>query len=200
MVAEVRYGLALTRDDGGPGRAKAVGEDVFLSDLSDEYRVFAFYYPPAMPDQALEAGLRHLGEIGGKNLFVNLGKFDDPSYQTISNAFDIREYPVVVVTATADLAGVTGGDASVYVRIDDKRVLGDAARAVELVQEISMLFLRGEIADAISKAKTRERTELLRAVAARIGSVLRKVAGFVADHDFKISLVQGSFELTKSAS
>jgi hypothetical protein len=203
MVAVAKYGLALMGNDGFPPQERIgrrdVGENVFLSDLSDEYHVFALYYPSAMRDEALEAGLSGLGELTGKNVFVNIGKLNDPSYEKIRKAFEIQTYPVVVVTATADLAAVGGGGSSVYVRIDDGRVLADTARAVQLVQEVSMLFLGGEVADAIAKSKSQERKELLRALGSRIGSALQKVAGFVADRDFKISLVQGSFEITKSA-
>jgi len=193
-----KYSLSLKREE-GPGITKDIGENVFLDDLSDEYRVFAFYYPPAMPDEDLESGLRGLGDLTGENLFVNIGKLNDPSFAKIVKAFDIHDYPVVVLTATSDLAGAGEEGVNVYVRIDDKRVLEDPARAVELVQEIYTLFLRGEVADAIAKAKSNERMELVRAVAKRIGAGLSKIAGFVADRDFKVSLVEGSFEMTKSA-
>jgi hypothetical protein len=196
-MTQVKYSLSLTTDE--PGITRDIGENVFLSDLSDEYPVFAFYYPSAMPDEDLEAALRNLGDLTGKNLFVNIGKLNDPSFSKIVLAFDIHDYPVVVVTATSDLAGALADNVNVYVRIDDKHVLSDPARAVELVQEIYTLFLRGEIAKAISRIKTKERTELIRAVAKRIGSGLRHLAGFVADRDFKVSLVEGSFEMMKSA-
>ena len=197
-MAEVKYALSLTKDE-GTSITKDIGENVFLSELSDEYQVFAFYYPPPMPDEDLEAGLRTLGDLTGENLFVNIGKLNDPSFAKIVKAFDIHDYPVVVVTATSDLAGAHEDDVNVYVRIDDKHLLSDPARTVELVQEIYTLFLRGEIADAISKVKSKQRTELIRAVANRIGSGLRHLAGFLADRDFKVSLVEGSFEVTKSA-
>jgi hypothetical protein len=197
-MAEAKYSLTLVTDE-GVGITKDIGENVFLSDLSDEYQVFAFYYPPPMPDEDLEAGLRSLGDLTGRNLLVNIGKLNDPSFAKIVKAFDIHDYPVVVVTATSDLAGAREDDVNFYVRIDDKRVLSDTARTVELVQEIYTLFLRGDIADAISKVKSKERAELIRAVARRIGSVLHHLAGFVADRDFKVSIVQGTFEMTKSA-
>ena len=197
-MAEDRYTLALTQDE-GPGITKDIGENVFLSDLSDEYRVFAFYYPSAMRDEGLESALRGLGDLAGKNLFVNIGKLNDPSFAKIVEAFDIHAYPVVVVTATSDLAGAREDGVSFYVRIDDGRLLSDAEKTVELVQEIYTLFLRGDIAEAISGVKSKERTELLRAVANRIASGLRHLARFVADRDFKVSLVEGSFEMKKSA-
>ena len=56
-----------------------VGENVFFDDLSPDYRVFMFYYPGAMPNQDLEDKLRSFGEMTGSNLFVNIGRFDDPN-------------------------------------------------------------------------------------------------------------------------
>jgi hypothetical protein len=197
-MAEAKYELSLTKYE-GPGTTKDIGENVFLSDLSDEYRVFAFYYPPAMRDEELEAALRNLGDLTGKNLFVNIAKLNDPSFTKIVKTFEIHDYPVVVVTATSDLAGAHEHGVNVYVRIDDKRLLSDPARAAELVQEIYTLFLHGDIADAISKVKSKKRHELIRAVTTRISSGIRGLVGFVADRDFKISLVEGSFEMTKSA-
>lgn len=178
---------------------KDIGENVFLADLSHEYKVFAFYYPTAMRNQELEAKLRDLGDLTGTNLLVNMGKLNDPALGKITQAFQIDTYPVIVVTATAALGGVPGQGISTYVRLDNGKLLADPARTVTLVQEIYGLFLRGEVADAISKAKWTQRTELLRAVAARITGGLRALAGFVADRDIKISLTQGSFELSKSS-
>lgn len=196
-MPEVKYSLSLVTDENAE-ITRDIGENVFLSDLSDEYRVFAFYYPSAMRDEDLETALRGLGDLVGQNMFVNIGKLNDPSFAKIVEAFDIHDYPVLIVTATADLAGAREPGTNVYVRIDDKRLLADPARTVELVQEIYTLFLRGDIADAISKVGTAKRTELIRSVVEQIASGLRHIAGFVADRDFKVSLVEGSFEMTKS--
>ena len=178
---------------------RAIGENVFLADLSSEYKVFAFYYPTAMRSPELETGLRSLGDLTGTNLFVNMGKLDDPALGKITTLFEIHKYPVIVLTATAELGGVPEHGISTYVRLDNGKLLADATRTVTLVQEIYGLFLRGDVADAISKAQWTQRTELLRAVAARITGGLIALGGFVADRDIKISLTQGSFELSKSS-
>ena len=191
------YSLVLTSDE-DVGITKDIGENVFLRDLSDEYKVFAFYYSSAMRNEDLESALRSLGDLTGKNLFVNIGKLNDPGFEKIVKTFDIKSFPVVVVTATTDLAGARQDDVNVFVRIDDKLLLADSARTIKLVEELYSLFLRGEIADAVSKAKWKERSELVRAVAQRITAGLRHLAGFVGDRDIKVSLLKGSFELTKS--
>jgi hypothetical protein len=59
-------------------RTKDVGENVFLDDLSYSYKVYLFYYPSALPNEVLEDRLRRIGEMTGRNLFVNIGRLDDP--------------------------------------------------------------------------------------------------------------------------
>jgi hypothetical protein len=178
---------------------KDIGENVYLSDLDHDYKVFAFYYPQAMRDEAVEDALRGLGELTGKNLFVNIGKLDDPAFATIVKTFGIDTFPVVVMTATSDLAGGADEYLTAFVRIDDSRLVADPRRLVTLVQEVYSLFLRGEIASAMSKANRTQRLEIVKAVAASVGRALKGLGSFVAGRDFKVSLIDGSFELTKSA-
>jgi hypothetical protein len=190
---------ALVLDEHENGRVtRDIGENVFLRDLSEGYQVFAFYYPSAMRDERLAEALRDFGDLTGKNLFVNLGKFNDPNFGKIVNAFGIKKYPVVVLTATKELASAE--DVNVYVRIDSDRLLSDPARAVEAVQEIFGLFLRGEVAAAISKAKWTQRSELAVAVAKTIASAGKELARWIAERDVSVSVVGGSFEIKKSGS
>lgn len=191
------YSLVLKEHQDG-GVTKDIAENVFLHGLSDEYKVFAFYYPSAIRNEPLEDALRGLGDLTGRNLLVNIGKLNDPAFGRVVKAFEIKKYPVVVVTATKDLAGPPDENVNVYVRIDNDRLLADPPRATQVIQEIFGLFLRGEIADAISKAKWKQRSELARAVGNRVTAGLRHLAHFVAERDFKVSVLGGSFELTKS--
>lgn len=190
------YSLVLAEE---PSGARDVGENVFLADLSDEYQVFAFYYPSAMRDEQLEAALRSLGELTGKNLFVNMGKLNDPSYGKIVKRFEIRTLPAVVVTATSDLAGDPDANANAFIRLDDDRLLSDPDRTLRLLQEIYSLFVSGDVARAMSRVSWVERTEGIRALAKRIADGLRHLANFVAERDIKVSIVEGSFELVKRA-
>jgi len=178
---------------------KDVGENTFLRDLSPEYKVFAFYYPSAMRSEDLETALRGLGELTGKNVFVNIGKLNDPDFDKIAGAFELTRFPVVVLTATADLAGTSVAHVNAYIRLDNDHLLSDPARTTALLQEASTLFLRGDVADAMSKAKWTQRSEGLRSVAEVVIAGLRHLAGFIADRDIKVSIVEGTFELTKSS-
>src|SRR5712691_926909 len=87
----------------GPGE-KDVGGHIFVSNLPSEYPCYALYYPGPMPELQLERALSKLGDDAGKNLFVNIGRFDDSNYGKIANLFDIKRNPVIIVTAIAPLA------------------------------------------------------------------------------------------------
>jgi hypothetical protein len=191
------YSLILRRTEDGRVR-RDIGENVFLHNIAPEYKVFALYYPSAVRDARLEAALRSLGDLGGRNLFVNIGKLDDPNLAKIATAFDLKTYPVVVLTATSDLAGAEDAGVNIYVRVDDGRLLSDSDRAIRLIQELYGLFLRGDISAAIQKGKRTQRSELIREISATITAGLRGLGDFVANHDFKVSVVTGTFELSRS--
>jgi hypothetical protein len=177
---------------------KAVGENLFLANLPEQFPVYAFYYPAELSDQSLENALRGLGGRTGDNLLVNLGRLDDPNFDKIARAFDLDSFPALAMTAVADLAAPPGDFVNAYVRLDG-RLLKDPGRAIELVENLYLLFLRGDVAKAIRKVRWRNRTELLRTVAASIGDALGGIGGFVAERDIAVSLLEGRFELTKSA-
>jgi hypothetical protein len=195
----VSYSLVLQ-----PGRTgeteRAVGDDVFLRDMSSQYRVFAFYYPSAMPDVELEKALRNLGNSAGNNLFVNIGRLDDPDFESIVRAFSIQTFPAVVMTATAELAAPPNEYLNAYVLIDNATLLADPARTTRLIEGIFSLFLRGEIEQAASQATWAQRTAGVRVLARKVVEGLRHLGGFVADRDWKVSVVEGRFEMTKSDS
>jgi hypothetical protein len=192
------YSLVLrARSDGEPG-AKDFGENVFLDDLSADYKVFVFYYPGAMVDEAMENKLKDLGRITGKNVFVNIGRLNDPQLSKIVSQFHIRNYPVVVVTALAGLASPPDEFLSAYARLDSKHLLGSPERTYECVQTIASLFMAGSVAEAVSKAKWTQRTEALKALAHFMSGPLQAIGGFIADRDISVSVAEGKFELKKS--
>lgn len=185
--------------DVGGGVAKDIGDNVFLRDLPAEYAVFLFYYPSAMPDDELEEALTGLGELAGKNLLVNIGRLNDPEFARVVKLFEIGAYPVVVITAAGHLAASADGSLSAFVRLDDKNLLSDPVRTADVAQRIFTLFLTGEVAKALSTAKSVRRKEGLRAVLNVITRALAPVAHFFADRDIAVSLATGTFELKKRA-
>src|SRR5215469_8228738 len=116
------------------GAAKDVGEDVFFDNLPADYKVFLFYYPAEMPDPRLESTLRRIGESAGKNLFLNIGRYDDPKYGWMVERFGIRAHPVIVITAVGDLASPKAGCATTFVRLDSKALLNSPEQTGQCVQ------------------------------------------------------------------
>jgi len=177
---------------------KDIGENVFFGDLDLDYKVYAFYYPGAMPNEVLEKGLRNLGEQTGKNLFVNIGRLDDPEYSKIAKAFELRNLPAIVVTAVADLASADNEYLTAYARLDGKNLLKSADKTIQCLQKLFDLFIRGEVSGAIRQAKWRQRVELLAVVGKTFTEGLKSLGSFVADRDISFSLVEGKFELKRS--
>ena len=196
------YSLVLNRPRASEtpetGGHRDIGENVFLAALPAEYQCYAFYYPGPMPDPPLENALRALGEQTGRNLFVNIGRLNDPAYGKITRLFDIKSTPVIVLTAVAPLAPAETDEGSVYVRLDSPGLLGSAERATRCVNEIFTLFIRGDIAEAVARGKSAKRTELVRSVAGVIGPALSSVWGLVADRDISVSVFEGKLELKRS--
>jgi hypothetical protein len=180
------------------GVIKAVGENVFLDSLSTSYKVYLFYYAGAMANHPLEEGLRNLGENTGQNLFVNIGKLDDPKYDEIANRFGIETFPVIIITAVPDLASLINEYLSAYARLDSKHLMGSPERAVQCAQEVFNLFLRGKVAEALANAKSAQRKELLKWLSGLVTGVLKPVLKFIEERDIAFSVVEGKFELKKS--
>lgn len=176
---------------------KAVGENVFLADLQADFPVYIFYYPSAMPDDVFENLLRRLGESAGPNLLVNMGRLNDPDFGKITRAFEVRSFPSVVLTAKADLAAPQDASMNAYVRLDGK-FLDDPGRAIEHIQDLYLLFLKGDIARAIKRAGRQNRAELARRIGKAIATALTTIGRFVNEHDVTVSVLEGRFEIKKS--
>jgi hypothetical protein len=180
------------------GVLKAVGENVFLDDLSPSYKVYLFYYAGSMPNRPLEDGLRNLGESTGQNLFVNIGKLDDPKFDSIANRFEISIFPVIVITAVSDLASLVNAYLSAFARLDSKHLINDPDKTLQCAQEVFNLFLRGKVAEALSNAKSTQTKELLKWLGGLVTGVLKPMLKFIEERDITFSLVEGKFELKKS--
>ena len=176
---------------------KDFGENVYLDELPADYKVYAFYYAGTMSNEPLEEKLRELGDITGKNLFVNIGKLSDKRYDEIVARFGVKEYPVIIVTAVDSLATPAGEYLSAYVRLDSKHLLDSPDRTIECVRELFNLFLQGKVAEAVSHAKWEQRA----AVVVRLGhfftGALKGLRDFIAARDISVSILEGKFELKR---
>lgn len=176
-------------------KEKDVGDNVFLDNLPAEYKVYLFYYPDVMGDQELETSLRSLGDITGKNLFVNLGKLNDPNYKRIANNFQIEKLPVIVMTAVADLASPPSSFLNTYVRIDNKKLLESPDKVMESLEKIFNLFISGNVAEALKEAKKDDRKTLIASFTKVVTDSLKGLWKFIEERDISFSVAEGKFEL-----
>jgi hypothetical protein len=190
----------LVLDDTQGAGEKDVGDNVFLANLPSEYPCYCFYFPGAMPDFDLEAALRAVGEEAGQNLFVNVGRLNDPNYGKMAKLFEIRSHPVIVLTAIATLASPATAKLNTYVRLDSAKLLNSPERTVQCVQRVYNLFLRGEVAKAIADAKWTQRIELASFVGQFFIKALQGLWDFISERDISFSVAEGKFELKKSES
>ena len=189
------YELVLNETDGG---GKAGGENIFVANLPAEIPVYVFYYPAETRSPELERALRSLGERTGTNLFVNMGRLDDPQFNKIARAFDIKSLPAVVVTGIADLAAPTGETMNTYVRLD-KKLLSSSETAIGHIEHLYLLFLRGEVAEAIKSNASMNRGELLKKLRQFFARAVKGLTGYLSSRDFSVSVLEGRLEITKSA-
>jgi|RhiMethySRZTD1v2_1073278.scaffolds.fasta_scaffold634647_1 hypothetical protein len=197
------YRLVLANGDGfdhavGDAARKAIGENVFAAEMAAAFPCYVFYYPGAMLDPTLEHGLRAFGEQTGQNLFVNIGRLNDPAFGKVAKLFGIVRTPAIVVTAIAPLSTPEGANLSAFVRLDSALLLASPDRTLKCVDKLFILFLQGEVARAIATGKWSQRAELLQLLAGCIRGAFGSVRDFVAERDLSVSLFEGRFELTRS--
>ena len=190
------YHLVLS--ESGEEGDKDVGENVFLDNLPSDYGVYLFYYPSPVGNPEIEQILRNLGEITGTNLFVNMGKLNDPKYRSIANQFDIKNLPVIIVSGLEDLAADSSGSYTAFVKIDSGRMLNAPDELFECLNKIFNLFITGQISEAIKRERQDERNLLLRRLGSVVASAMTDVGRYIADTDISVSVIQGKFELKRS--
>jgi hypothetical protein len=192
----MRFDLLL--DTGHGAGERDVGENVLLTNLPNEYQCYALYYPGPMPDPQLEAALRKIGEAAGQNLFVNIGRLNDPNYGKIANLFEIKRNPVIIFTALAPLAAPEKEFLNAFVRLDSPKLLASTERCSKCVNKVFNHFMRGDVAGAIANAKWKERSELIHAIGESIRGALGFLWDFISERDISVSVAEGRFELTKA--
>lgn len=190
------YQLVLS--ESGEEGDRDVGENIFLDNLPSDYSIYLFYYPSPVGNPELEQILRNLGDMTGTNLFVNMGKLNDPKYRSIANQFDIKTLPVIIVSGLEDLASDSTGSYTAFVKIDSGRMLNAPDQLLESLNKIFNLFITGQISEAIKQERRDERNLLLRRLGNVVASAMTGVGKYIADTDISVSVMQGKFELKRS--
>jgi hypothetical protein len=198
----VSYQLVLTEPKSE--RTKDVGENVFLNNLPQHYKVYLFYYPGLNANNILETKLRNLGEMTGNNLFVNIGRLNDPHFNKIVKKFQIKDFPVIIVTAIDTLASIENNGQfltaylSNYIKIDNQNLLKSVDLAIKAVEKQFTLFLSGRIVEAINQIKQDKRDVIISKLKIFVGTALKDIDKFFSERDIIISLVEGKLELRKN--
>lgn len=175
-----------------------VAENVFFDNLPSNYEVYLLYYSGAEPNEGLETKLRDLGKDTGKNLFVNIGRLSDPNYKKIRNKFDIKNLPVIIITAIDTLASLPTEFSTAYVRIDDEKLLKSPDLVIKCVQRLFNLFIDKKISEALNQFKIDQRGLLLSHLKSIVTNAIKEVWKFFLERDISVSLTEGKFELKKS--
>lgn len=176
---------------------KAIGENVFIDNIPEGYEVYLFYYPSFMPNEQLEKKLRNFGKITGKNLFVNIGRLNDPKYRKMKKTFDIVNLPVVIVTGIEGLASIKTErySSTAYVKIDSEHLLNSPDLTIRSLERLFNLFIGGEIAEAMKQVTTDQRNAIVSNLKRVTVKALKEIANFLSDKDISVSLIEGKFEL-----
>ena len=101
------------------------------------------------------------------------------------------------MTAIDALASPAGEYLTAFARLDNKRLLDFPDRTIECVQELFNLFLQGNVSQAISRAKWKQRKELLNGLTNFFAGALKSLRDFIFERDISISVLTGKFELKK---
>lgn len=178
-------------------KSRTAQVDVYLDNLPTDYKVYLFYYPSPVRNNDLENKLRSFGNNTDRNLFINIGSLRDPKYNKIARDFEIRDLPVIIITAISKLASV-GTEAycpTVYVRIDSKYLLKDTNKAIELVSKVFNLFISGRVLEALQQARLEQQKAFLSYIKDIIIKGLKEIAGHINEKDISISLLEGKLEV-----
>ena len=174
---------------------KGFAENVFIDNLPYDYKVYLFYYPGAIVNEDLERSLRRLGEMTDKNLYINIGRLNDPQLKEIIKKFAIKDFPVIILTAVDNLASPTGELLTAFIKIEDKNLLKSANESIDLIQRLFVLFMEGKINEAMNEIKNRERSVILMRIKSVIATALQETIKFFENHDIVVSVIEGKFEL-----
>ncbi len=171
---------------------KGVGENVFFNDMPSDYEVYVLYYAGTSLNKDLADKLRDIGNIAGKNLFVNIAKLDDPNYRKIANKFGIRTFPTIIITAVDNLASPPSDNSTAYVKMENKRLLSSPDIAAACVDKMFNLFIEGKIAEAMREQKRDVHISNIKGV---MNDALRGMLGYLKEWDISFSFIEGRLEL-----
>lgn len=161
-------------------------DTVFFDNLPSDHKVYVLYYPGISLNKELAEKLESFGELAGKNLFVNIGRIDDPNYRTVVKKFGIRNFPTIIVTALDNLASPPTEYSTAYVKIDNKNLLNSTDLAFQLLEKIYNLFIDEKISEAMSATNKQIRKS-------RLNSLKDSILKGLGNYEFYVDTIIGRF-------
>jgi hypothetical protein len=171
---------------------KDFGTNVFFDNLPSDCQVYVLYYPGISLNRDLANKLKSLGNIAGRNLFVNIAKLDDPKFQIVVSKFRIKTFPTMIITAIDKLASPPEEFSTAYVKIEDKKLLSSTDLAFECIQKIFNLFIDGKISEAVRENNREVRNVRIKAF---LNNALGGVQGFLKDWEINFDFLSGRLGL-----
>lgn len=168
--------MVYTKNNTKPGRV--LGENVYLDNLPHNSKVFVFYYPhEAVPYIELNDGLKSYGRNSGTDIFVNIGKIGVDQYSKMVKEFQIDPLPVIIVTGTLEVAAITSGTGgnTAFVRIDNKYLLKNSTRTMQILAQIVNLFIAGKIREASERARKVQQIAVLASFKDSLISIFKEI-------------------------
>jgi len=176
------------------GNDRNVGENVFLSDVPKDSKVFLFFYPGGLDTDDVERGLRDLGNRTGDNLFVNFGSLADPDYRSSVERFGIKLLPVIVMTAIAPLAETPTGETTFF-RLDSVSLFERPADLLRTVEKLFNLFLDGKVTEAARSGQIAQGQAAAASLAGRIWRIIQPVITWLSRLEITIEAATGKIEV-----
>ena len=106
----------------------------------------------------------------------------------------------MILTAVADLAAPPEREqvnTNTYVRLSEKHL--SSPDAISQIEDLYLLFLRGDVAKAISAQRWADRRALLKALTKFFSSKISGLMHYVATRDVIVAPLEGRVEIKKSA-
>jgi hypothetical protein len=119
---------------------------------------------------------------------VNIGGLSDPNFEKMVNKFDIRDFPVIIVTASGKLASHPIEFVTAYVKLYSKKLLKNLDLTIDCVQKVFLLFIQEEISEALRQPGIYDR----KAIIARLNGIITNVLKGV---EFSVVLLGGQLRV-----
>lgn len=172
---------------------------VTLATLQNDCKVYCFVFGKSDLSQELNNDLKGLGEEYGKNLFVGHWNMGDDNYQTLSEEYKFQKIPCIIVTSLEDFSNVEDGKYA-YVKLDGRLLRDEFVNETKnLIRELYNLFMRGEIRNAVTKAKHEGYKLLLVSIARKLGRFSEKFLRLLGDIGLTIDYAGAKIILGKDS-